>query len=162
MLAEKAVQESDVVEIQRRFPVGRDALFHAWTDPQALKAWFGPDGVETRLAEVDLRVGGRFRVEMVMSSGSVVVHLGLYQEILSPEKLVFTWLLQDQACEGSAGENVETRVTVRFAIVDEETTDLHLLHEGLPTQKARDGHKFGWNGSFDCLNRYVKSTESSE
>ena len=74
MLAEKIVSDGEVVEIERQFPVGRDALFHAWTDPEALKAWFGPDGVETRLAEVDLRVGGEFRVEMVMSGGEMVVH----------------------------------------------------------------------------------------
>jgi uncharacterized protein YndB with AHSA1/START domain len=162
VLAEEAVAEGEMVEIQRRFPVGRDALFHAWTDAEALRAWFGPEGVTTRRAEVDLRVGGKFHVEMVTPDGSVIVHNGLYEEIVSPKKLVFTWLLQDQACEGSAGEHVETRVTIRFGIVDEETTDLYLLHEGLPSQKARDGHAFGWNGCFDCLDRYVISAVSGE
>jgi uncharacterized protein YndB with AHSA1/START domain len=99
---------------------------------------------------------------MVTPSGSVIVHKGLYEQIVRPEILIFTWQLQDQECAGSTGEYVETRVTVRFASVDADTTDLHLLHEGLPTQKARDGHEFGWAGCFDCLTRYVDSTGAEE
>jgi len=162
VLAEETVAEGEVLEVQRRFSVGRDALFHAWTDPEALQAWFGPKGVETRRVEVDLRVGGKFHIEMVTPDGGVIVHHGLYEEIVPSEKLVFTWLLQDQVCEGSAGEHAETRVTIRFGIVDGDTTELLLLHEGLPTQKARDGHAFGWNSCFDCLDRHVVSVAPGE
>lgn len=162
MLAEKPIPEGEVVEIERRFPVRREALFHAWTDPEALQAWFGPDGIDTRLAEVDLRVGGKFRVEMHMPNENVVVHHGVYREIVVPEKLVFSWMLDDQACEGSAGEHLETRVTVEFRAAGDEVTDLYLLHEGLPTQKARDGHEFGWNGSFDCLHRHISLATSGD
>jgi len=162
VLAEMAVPEIEELEIKRRFPVSRDALFHAWTDPAALQAWFGPEGVTTRLAEIDLRVGGKYRVEMVTPSGEVIVHNGVYKEIQQPEKLVFTWLLQDQACEGSDGEHVETEVTIRLIIVDEGTTELQLLHRGLPTQKARDGHEFGWSGSFGCLEGYLGAKDVGE
>ena len=68
MLAEKILQDGESLDIRRRFPVGRAVLFDAWTNPEALKAWFGPEGVETQLAEVDLSVGGKFRVEMLTST----------------------------------------------------------------------------------------------
>lgn len=159
MLAENSLQEGEVVEIQRRYPVDREALFQAWTNPDALRAWFGPEGVETQLAEIDLQVGGRYRIEMVMSSGGVVEHHGIYEEIVSPEKLVFTWSLpQDGECDDGMGAQVETRVTVRFNVVDEQTTDLYLLHEGLPTRKSRDGHELGWTGCFVCLSGHVVPT----
>jgi len=153
--AEETVKKNELVEIRRRFPVDREALFHAWTNPDALKSWFGPEGVQTQLVDVDFCVGGQYRIEMLMPSGSVVVHHGTYEEIIRPQKLVFTWLLQDQECDGGVDEHVVTRVTVRFSRVDSGTTDLHLLHEGLPTQKARDGHEFGWNGCFECLGRFL-------
>jgi len=162
VLAEETLQKGEVVEIQRRFSAGREALFHAWTDPDALKSWFHPDGVETQLAEVDLRVGGKYRIEMLMPSGSVVVHSGVYEEITHPKKLVFTWLLQNQDCDGRSDVQVVTRVTVRFSSVDSETTDLHLVHEGLPTQKSRDSHEFGWNACIDCLDRFAVTVTSGE
>jgi len=162
VLAEQVVREGEVVEIRRQFQVGREALFHAWTEPDALKMWFGPDGVETRAAEVDLCIGGRYRFELHLPDGAVVEHWGEYQEIVPSEKLVFTWILQDQACEGSSGEHLETRVTVLFRELAEQTTELYLLHEGLPTKKSRDGHTLGWNGCLDGLRIHFAATNSGD
>lgn len=162
MLAEQALPEGEIVEIRRVFQVGREALFDAWTEPDALKAWFGPDGVETRVADVDLQIGGMYRFELHLPDGAVVEHRGVYQEIVPSEKLVFTWVLKNQACEGSSGEHMETRVTVLFRELAEQATELYLLHEGLPTKKSRDGHTFGWNGCFDGLRKYLAVAKSGE
>ncbi|GJL82345.1 MAG: activator of HSP90 ATPase [marine bacterium B5-7] len=160
MLAEQPSSEGDVVEFRRQFEVGRETLFQAWTDADALKAWFGPDGVETRGADIDLRVGGKYRLELHLPSGDIVVHHGAYLEIVPPEKLVFSWILEGQSCGSDNDEPVTTKVTVLFHAVGDHQTELHLVHEGLPTQTSRDNHGFGWKGCFNSLGDYV-TTELS-
>ena len=145
---------AEVIEIRRRFEASCEALFLAWTDPEALKAWFGPEGVETRKAEVDLRVGGQYRVEMHLPSGSIVEHSGVYLEIIPPTRLVFSWIFQGEDCHGAQTEIIETRVTINLSALDDGRTELYLLHEGLPTQKARNAHRYGWNGCLDGLHQY--------
>jgi uncharacterized protein YndB with AHSA1/START domain len=48
----------------------RDAVFAAWTDPDAFCQWFGPDGFTCTVREMDVRPGGRARFDM--SSGDIV------------------------------------------------------------------------------------------
>jgi uncharacterized protein YndB with AHSA1/START domain len=68
-------------------------VFHAWTDPEQLKKWFAvADGFTTPIADVDLRIGGRYRLGMQPPGNEPVLIVGgVYREIISPEKLVFTW-----------------------------------------------------------------------
>ena len=63
-------------------------IFDAWTDPAAMAQWMTPVGTAT--ADVDLRVGGRFR--LVMADARLrIEHTGEYRVIQPPELLVFTW-----------------------------------------------------------------------
>src|SRR5262249_52595902 len=55
--------------ITRKLAAPPDRCFRAWTDPEALKRWFGPGATEVLLAEADPRVGGRYRVVMRSPSG---------------------------------------------------------------------------------------------
>ncbi len=159
MLSANQVSTDEVVEIRRRFKTNCEAIFLAWTDPEALKIWFGPEGVETQKAEVDLRVGGQYRVEMHLPGGSIVEHSGVYLEIVPAKKLAFTWVLQSEDCQGTQTEIIDTRVTVTFTSLDDGGCELYLLHEGLPTQKARDAHSYGWNGCLDGLHlHYVNES----
>ena len=101
-----------------------------------------------------MRAGGDYRVAMTSAEGEAIHHHGTYREIRPPEKLVFTWVLDDQPCEGSANQDCETLVTIEFH--DRGTaTEVVLTHEFLPSETARRGHDFGWNGSFDCLARFL-------
>ena len=43
----------------------RERVFSAWTDPDALSAWFGPDGLDIDTHEADIREGGHWRFDMV-------------------------------------------------------------------------------------------------
>lgn len=80
------------LKITRRFDASREKVFKAWTDPQALKKWFAPaDTYETPAAEVDLRVGGRYRIVMKSRDGEEHRVGGAHREIRAPEKLVFAW-----------------------------------------------------------------------
>ena len=153
-LTEPQMQD-EIVFVSRRFEAPRERVFSAWTDPRALQRWFGPQGARTVNAEVDLRVGGHYRFTMQTGEqGTVCVH-GSYREIVFPDKLVFTWVLDDQGCEGSEGIKAETLVTIEFVDVG-GATQVRLTHEGLPTEKSRQGHAAGWESSLDCLWEYMQ------
>jgi len=47
----------------------RERVFDAWTDPEQLAVWFGPRGMTIETHEIDIRVGGVWRFDMVGSNG---------------------------------------------------------------------------------------------
>ncbi len=53
------------LNLRRTFKAPRPEVFRAWTDPEELKKWWGPEGYATPSAEVDLRVGGKYRLGMM-------------------------------------------------------------------------------------------------
>ncbi len=139
-----------VLRLTRHFKASREAVFRAWTEPDALAAWFGPDGVQTRNVVIEARAGGRFSLEMYEKDGVYPVS-GLYREVRPPERLVLTWVWGHGELKG-----LETVVTVELRERD-GGTDLTLVHEGLPTDLARGKHEGGWVGCFDCLERFLAS-----
>lgn len=134
--------------IRRIFAAPQSKVFHAWTDPRHLKQWCAPsDDFETLIAEVDLRVGGKYRIGM-KPPGVKDMHIatGIYREIDAPRRLVYTW-----SWEGgiNAGETV---VTVEFRTVG-AGTELMLKHEFFPNVEMRQQHESGWVG---CIDRFAQ------
>lgn len=74
--------------VQGLIRASAEAIFDAWTQPASMAEWMTPVGTAT--AEVDLRVGGRFRLVMADEHLSIE-HTGEYLEIEPPHLLVFTW-----------------------------------------------------------------------
>lgn len=141
------------LQIRRTYQASRETVFEAWTNSETLKQWFGPtDDFKTPEAEVDLRVGGKYRIRMVSPDGESHIVGGVYKEITAPEKLVFTWAWEaGGGCgETESGSTIETLVTVEFRNRDGET-ELILTHEQFPDAAARDKHNEGWSGCLDRL-----------
>lgn len=124
-------------------------LFAAWTEPEALRRWWGPRGVTCIAAEVDLRVGGRYRIGNRLPDGTEVWITGTFEQIVPPRKLVYTWGLEPAAYA------VET-VTVRFEPF-EGGTEVIVVHERIATPALRDQHALGWEGCLDKLKLHVES-----
>ena len=55
---------STTLKLSRVIQADLDTVFQAWTEPDHLKKWSAPEGVSVALAEVDLRVGGRYHIRM--------------------------------------------------------------------------------------------------
>src|SRR5215470_13681077 len=66
------------IVLTRVFDAPRELVFDAFTKPELLKRWFGPRGWSLVVCEVDLRIGGGFRLGM----------RGVYKEIVRPERSV--------------------------------------------------------------------------
>lgn len=131
---------SGVVEIRRRLPAPVSEVFRWWTEADRLQEWMSPAGsVE---AQVDLRVGGVFRIRM-KSEGTVIDHAGEYVEIDPPRRLVFSW---SSAYTGPR----PSLVTVELEPDGEDATLLRLVHTQLPDAVA-DSHRGGWGAMLDRL-----------
>jgi uncharacterized protein YndB with AHSA1/START domain len=140
--------EETTLHLRRTFAAPREKVFRAWTDPEELKKWWGPDGFSTPGAEIDLRVGGTYRIAMKSSHGNTYYLSGKYRAVQPPEKLVFTWRWEAEPELG------ETLVTVEF-LDRGGSTEVVLTHELFPTQKSRDEHEKGWSGSLERLAKTV-------
>jgi uncharacterized protein YndB with AHSA1/START domain len=98
-------------------------------------------------AELDVRVGGRFRARFTTDDGEYHEVGGVYREVIANERLVFSWAWH------STPER-ESLVTVSLK-PDGAGTLLTLQHEQFFDQAAVDGHKNGWSGSLDRLEQYI-------
>ena len=114
-----------------------ERVWHAFTDPAALAAWFWPRRL-AMTAEVAPRVDGRYRLA---GQGPGMAIDGSYVAVEPPSRLAFTWRWQ--------GEPEQTLVTLRLAPGD-TGTELTLIHDGFADDTARDDHVKGWS---DCLDR---------
>ncbi|MDV2479289.1 MAG: SRPBCC domain-containing protein [bacterium] len=136
------------LNLTRTYSAPREEVFRAWTEPEALKRWFAPsDEFSTPIAEVDLRVGGAYRIGMKPpDQEDMFIVVGTYREVQPPERLVFTWSWEEGMDVG------ETLVTVEFRDLG-GSTEVVLTHELFPNEQARDKHNEGWSG---CLERLEK------
>jgi len=82
-------KEREVV-ITRVFDAPRELVFKAWTDPKIMKEWYGPKMFTNSVCELDVRVGGAWRIVMRGPDGVEYPGRGVYREIVKPERLVFT------------------------------------------------------------------------
>ena len=148
---EPRLAEKPSLTLSRRYPVAPEKVYRAWTDPQAVSKWWGPGpGEPVSLAELDVRVGGRFRIVFGGPDGKLHECAGTYKEVVPNRKLVFTW-----SWPNSTPERVSV-VTIVFKDLNGKT-ELIFKHEQLFDEKVRDDHKRGWTGSLDKLEQFLKS-----
>ena len=133
--------------LKRRYNAPPAKVFAAWTDPQKMMRWMGPEGVQSVDAGIDARVGGRYHLSMRSSNGEQHDVSGVYREVVPNEKLVFTWAWK------STPER-ESLVTVTFK-PDGDGTLLTLTHEQFFDDEARDRHQHGWTGALEKLAKYL-------
>jgi uncharacterized protein YndB with AHSA1/START domain len=141
--------QSPSLTLKRKLSAPAEKVFAAWTDPEKIIHWFGPaetaDG--SVRADMDVRVGGRFRISFKGQDGEYHEVGGTYREVVPNERLVFSWAWH------STPER-ESLVTITLK-PDGDATMLTLHHERFFDEKARDGHERGWSGTLEKLARYL-------
>jgi uncharacterized protein YndB with AHSA1/START domain len=120
--------------ITREFDAPKHLVYEAWTTPELVKRWWHANRGQATIAEIDLRVGGKWRYVMIAEGGLEVGFHGEYREIVPNERIVST-----EVYEGAPqGEGPEqgTLNTATFSEADGRTT-LTLLVEA-PSKEIRD------------------------
>lgn len=134
------------LKMRRVIPGSPERVFSAWTEPDKLKQWWGPAGVRCLSAEVELRVGGKYRIANELPDGAVLWIAGEFEVIDRPHLLVYTWIVETTS-------PTPERVSVRFE-KHESGTELFLTHELISTKALSDEHQRGWIGCLDGLSQY--------
>ena len=151
MQAAAADRTANAFKLTRLFKASREKVFRAWTEPEFLKQWWCPEGWTPAEMEVDLRVGGTYRIGMRRpGSHSAVYVRGSFLEVDPPEKLTYTWRWEN-AFPGMP----ETRVSVRFAEDGADTLAV-LTHEELPAIPVCLQHRSGWIAAWARLETSLK------
>ena len=118
--------------ITREFDAPRHLVYRAWTTPELVRRWWSGHRGQVTSAEIDLRVGGRWRYVMVADGGFEVAFHGEYREIIPGVRIVTTEVYE--LPEASDEEGVLNVVT--FAEADRRTI-LTLLVQA-PSREVRD------------------------
>ena len=120
--------------ITREFDAPRHLVYKAWTTPELVKRWWHANRGEMTVAEIDLRVGGRWRYVLVTPDGMEAGFHGEYREIVPDERLVST-----EAYEGIPDADAHAALdTLTFVEVDGRTTMTVLVEHR--TKEGRDAH----------------------
>jgi uncharacterized protein YndB with AHSA1/START domain len=141
------VAEPEAIVLRRFLSAPRERVFAAWLDPLSLARWMRPGTDATATAEVDPRVGGRFRIVM-KHSGGATEHTGEYLVIERPSRLSFTWISEHT-------QQTATQVTVECFERD-QGTELVLTHRRLPESKI-EAHRRGWGAILQNLDEALRT-----
>jgi len=145
--------------ITREFDAPRHLVFEAWTTPELVKRWWNAKRGEVTVAEIDLRVGGKWRYAMVTEDGFEVAFHGEYREILPNERIVSTETYEGVP-EGVSEEDATTVNTATFTEADGRTTVTILVQA--PSKTSRDaivesGMEAGLQDALDLLEEVAVS-----
>jgi uncharacterized protein YndB with AHSA1/START domain len=134
----------------RKIAARPSIVFDAFTTPEVMMQWWGPDAGPVLLAETDVRVGGRFRVRFRMLDGTEHECSGQYLELTRPARLAMSWRWQNGEDPGESGVEITLRAIP-------EGTELTFTHALLANEETRASHEEGWTGSLDKLERYFRA-----
>jgi uncharacterized protein YndB with AHSA1/START domain len=129
--------------IVRRIKAPPARVYDAFTRPEIIAKWWGPDAGPVLQVEVDVRVGGRFRIIFQTLDGERHESIGTYRVVEPGRRLVWdtAWV---------AFPERESLVTLDFVAIP-EGTELTVHHAQLHDEEVRDAHAAGWAGMLDKL-----------
>ncbi len=130
-------------------PTACERVFAALTDPQELAAWWGPDGFTVPEVEMDLRVGGTYRVAMQPPEGELFHLTGVFRVVDPPARLAYTFVW-----DPPSADDQETLAELDLADLD-GATELRLRQGPFATEERRSLHDDGWSQSFAKLERML-------
>lgn len=152
-------QSDREIVITRVFDAPRELVFEAWTDPKHITQWWGPKGFTTRVTQLDLRPGGKWRYVMIGPDGTEYPATGTFREIIPPERIVTSDEF-DEGFEKVMNANLP-RGMVMTAIFEDlagkTKLTLRIMHESVADRRKHEemGVIAGWNSSLECLDEYL-------
>jgi uncharacterized protein YndB with AHSA1/START domain len=141
------------IVLTREFDAPRALVFKAMTDPAAIPQWWGPRRFTTVVDEMDVRPGGKWRYLQRDAEGNEFTFHGIYQEVVPPERLAYTF-----EWEGLPGHVSLETITLEER--DGKTTSVDVVR--FDSKEDRDGMlqsgmTSGASESMDRLEEYVRT-----
>ena len=126
-------------------------MFRALTDPPELAKWWGPHAFTIPRLELDLRVGGSYRIAMQPPEGDLFYLQGEFREVDPLRRLAYTF-----CWENPDPDDVETIATLSLRDLG-GSTELTLHQGAFATEPRRALHEQGWTDAFEKLRGLMSS-----
>ena len=139
------------LELERTLPAPREAVFAAFTEPEDLAKWWGPERFSIPSPDFNPGVGASYRIEMHPPEGDPFFVTGEFREVEVPSRLAFTF-----AWEPPDPHDVETLVELSFRDLG-DSTEVSFVQGRFETEERRALHQGGWSDSFDKLERHLSN-----
>ncbi|MDA8331375.1 MAG: SRPBCC domain-containing protein [Candidatus Dormibacteraeota bacterium] len=151
----RSVTPTKQLTMERWLAAPPERVFHAFTESGQIKSWWWPKGFRCPAAEVDLRVGGHYRIamewpEFIQADARFSHYLaGEYYEIDRPRRLV----MSGRAVNEEQGELFATLIELTFEPHEGGTalTMRQSYFDPLPPPEAMSGAEQGWSEQLDKL-----------
>jgi uncharacterized protein YndB with AHSA1/START domain len=138
--------------LTRQFAAPRALVFKAWTDPKQMAKWWGPKGFTNPVCELDAHTGGKIRIDMRGPDGVEIPMLGVFNEVVEPERLMFTCFAHFDAV---GNPEIEVVNSVTFEEVNGKTKlTIHARVFEAPAPTVT-GMEQGWSESLERLGELV-------
>ena len=161
MIMNTEVQKPDdaTLVLTRLLKAPQERVFRAWTTPEHIQQWMRPEqGMTVPFAIMDLRVGGKFRIQMKKPDGEFFTAVGVFKEVKAPERLVYTWDWEKDGAGEEFGE-VEgnpSLITVEF-LKRGDQTEMVFTHSRFDTVERRDRHIEGWSKIAEKFSAFLEN-----
>ncbi len=159
--------------IEREFNAPVEKVWQAWTTPEMVMKWWGPEGFSSPYASVDFRIGGKYIYAMHGPAGTEwdrdMYSAGIYKEIVPNEKIVITDYFSDKNGNkiepSDEGMDVnfpdEMIVTVLFDDLGNGKTKLSIVYPKPESEEQlqamlKSGMNEGWNSSLNKFEEALK------
>ena len=141
------------LRLQRVLAASRQEVFRMHVEPEQLARWWGPKGFTAPSIDLDVRVGGGYRIEMQPPDGDRFFLAGEFREVEPPDRLVYTFRWEDPD-----PDDRETLVTFSLHELDDATEVT--VEQGLFATAARRAlHEQGWTESLDRLEAVLENQD---
>ncbi len=148
----EAADSTGTVRLHRVLRAPTDRVYKAFLDPDAMVKWLPPHGFTGRVHQIDVRVGGGYRMSFTnFGTGSSHSFGGTYQELVPGERIRYTDRFDNPGLPG------EMMVTIDLlAVVC--GTELRVTQVGIPSAIPVESCYLGWQESLELLAQLVEPT----
>lgn len=148
--------QADLSVLIRRLVRGTpEQVFQAWTEPEQVKTWWGPAHISCPECDVDLRVGGGYKIANLLPDGSIIWIIGRFLRVERPHLLSYSWQSgrAPEFGEREFDEHAPERVTVRF-VQQGDKTEVIVEHRHIADEQTQRNHTHGWTGCLDGIEAF--------
>lgn len=141
---------ANIVTLHRIFSAPVEKVYKAFTDADAMAAWFPPYGFVCKVHHMDMKMGGTYKMTFTnFTTGHGHSFGGEYVEIIPNKKIKYTDQFDDPNLPGQMITTIELKQVLCG-------TELYATQEGIPDVIPIEMCYLGWQESLDKLKRLVE------